>query len=81
LKRVGAIAPGLSATRVLREVLNLIFLRKLSPIVLVYVTDDLRRQGRSLRQIAQALNVPVSRVRRALTGDPRPEVSPAMSGN
>src|SRR5712692_9964697 len=43
--------------------------------------SGLRGQGRSLRQIAQALNVPVSRVRRALTGDPRPEVSPAMSGN
>jgi len=43
--------------------------------------SGLRRQGRSLRQIAQALNVPVSRVRRALTGEPRPEVSPAMSGN
>jgi DNA invertase Pin-like site-specific DNA recombinase len=43
--------------------------------------SGLRHQGRSLRQIAQALNVPVSRVRWALTRDPGPGGSPAMSGN
>jgi DNA invertase Pin-like site-specific DNA recombinase len=47
----------------------------------VELVSGLRRQGRSLRQIAQALNVPVSRVRRALTRDSGPGVSPAMSGN
>ena len=33
----------------------------------------LRSQGRSLREIARALNVPVSRVRRALQRGARPE--------
>ena len=43
--------------------------------------NALRHQGRSLRQIAQSLNVPVSRVRRALAADTKTEGSPATSDN
>ena len=43
--------------------------------------NALRHQGRSLRQIAQALNVPVSRVRRALAADTKTEGPPATSDN
>ena len=41
----------------------------------------LRHQGRSLRQIAKALAVPVSRVRRALAGATGPDNVSATSGN
>jgi DNA invertase Pin-like site-specific DNA recombinase len=42
---------------------------------------ELRHQGRSLRQIATALAVPVSRVRRALAGGTGPDNVSATSGN
>ena len=42
--------------------------------------NALRHQGRSLRQIAQSLNVPVSRVRRALTANTKTGCPPATSG-
>ena len=42
--------------------------------------NALRHQGRSLRQIAQSLNVPVSRVRRALAANTKTGCAPATSG-
>jgi DNA invertase Pin-like site-specific DNA recombinase len=41
----------------------------------------LRRQGRSLRQIAQILSVPVSKVRRALAASKEPKGPSALSGS
>jgi len=43
--------------------------------------NALRHQGRSLRQIAQSLNVPVSRVRRALAANTKTGCPPATSGH
>ncbi len=43
--------------------------------------SGLRRQGRSLRQIAQVLDVPVSRVRRALATSPGTGNPSALSGS
>ncbi|PYX03481.1 MAG: resolvase [Acidobacteria bacterium] len=43
--------------------------------------NALRHQGRSLRQIAQSLNVPVSRVRRALATNTKTGCPPATSGH
>jgi len=43
--------------------------------------NALRRQGRSLRQIAQILSVPVSRVRRALAASKEARDPSALSGS